>query len=389
MAWNRPGGDGNNNNNNNDPWGGGKKGPPDIDKFISDLFNKVRASFHMGGKRPPVDWQPSSVEWGVGAGLIAIVIFVVWLLSGLYIVNPAEEAVVLRFGKFNDTNGPGLHWMARFIDTKYLVDVQKINSFALQGNFLTKSAEQGDLPNQYVQADDKKSNGDAAASTDKSKNLVDVEMTVQYHVLDPRAFLFNVVNPDNTIQEVAAGALSDVVGKMKLDDVLTSGRELLSSAVFERTKQVLGNYHAGLEVTAVTLRKVQAPEQVQAAFNDVNRADQDKATTIQQAQAYASKVVPLALGFAARTMADASAYQQQTVLLAQAQVARYQAVYSVYKSAPELTRQRIYIETMQELFSHNSKILVDANNGNNLLYLPIDKIMQAKNATADADAGVK
>jgi membrane protease subunit HflK len=386
MAWNRPGGDGN--NNNNDPWGGGKKGPPDIDKFLSELFNKLRASLHIG-KRPPIDWQPSSVEWGMGAGLIALLIVVLWLLSGLFIVNPAEEAVVLRFGKYNDTYGPGLHWMARFIDAKYLVDVQKINSFALQGNFLTKSAEQGDLPNQYVSVDDKKSNGDIAASTDKSKNLVDVEMTVQYHVLDPRSFLFNVVNPDNTIQEVAAGALSDVVGKMKLDDVLTSGRELLSSAVFERTKQVLANYHAGLQVTAVTLRKVQAPEQVQAAFNDVNRADQDKATTIQQAQAYASKVVPLALGFAARTLADANAYQQQTVLLAQAQVARYQAVYSVYKTAPELTRERIYLETMQKLFSHNSKILVDANNGNNLLYLPIDKIMQARNATADADAGVK
>ncbi|MES2217208.1 MAG: FtsH protease activity modulator HflK [Pseudomonadota bacterium] len=383
MAWNRPGGD----SNNKDPWGGGKKGPPDLDKFLSDLFRKLRNAVHLS-KKPSMDWQPpSSKEYGFGLGLILLVLLVLWGVSGLFIVNPAEQAVILRFGQYSDTAGPGLHWMARFIDSKYMVDVQKINSFALQGNFLTKSAEQGDLPNQYV--DVKPTAGEIAASTDKSKNLIDVEMTVQYRVNEPRQFLFNVVDPDKTIQEVAAGALSAVVGKMKLDDVLTTGREMISSGVLERTKQVLAVYHAGLEVTAVTLRKAQAPEQVQAAFNDVNRADQDKATTIQQAQAYASKVVPIAMGFAARTLADATAYQQQTILLAQAQVSRFAAIYSVYKTAPDLTRQRIYLETMQNMLRHNSKILVDVSNSNNLLYLPIDKIMQAKASNDETDAEVK
>jgi membrane protease subunit HflK len=383
MAWNRPGGD----NNNKDPWGGGKKGPPDLDKFLSDLFRKLRDAFHMS-KKPSVDWQPPSTkEYGFGVGLVFVVLLVIWALSGLFIVNPAEQAVILRFGQFNETVGPGLHWMARFIDSKYMVDVQKINSFALQGNFLTKSAEQGDLPNQYV--DVKPTPGELAANSDKSKNLIDVEMTVQYRVNEPRQFLFNVVDPDKTIQEVAAGALSAVVGKMKLDDVLTTGREMISSGVLESTKQVLASYHTGLEVTAVTLRKAQAPEQVQAAFNDVNRADQDKATTIQQAQAYASKVVPIAMGFAARTLADATAYQQQTILLAQAQVSRFNAIYSVYKTAPDLTRERIYLETMQKLFQNNSKVLVDVNNSNNLLYLPIDKILQAKANNDESDAEVK
>jgi membrane protease subunit HflK len=376
MAWNKPGGDG----NEQDPWGGGKKNqsPPDLDKILSEYINKLRSFFSSGKKTPGSGWQPSSLkEYGFGGGVIALVVLAAWVISGLYIVNPAEEAVILRLGQYSDVAGPGLHWMARFVDTKYMVDVQKINSFALQGDFLTKSSEQGDLPNQIVTKASTTSNAANPDSSDKSKNLVDVEMTVQYRISDPRAFLFNVVDPDNTIQEVAAGALSDVVGKMKLDDVLTTGRELLSSGVLERTKQVLTSYHAGLEVTAVTLRKVQAPDQVQVAFNDVNRADQDKATYVQQAQAYASKVVPLAQGVAARISADATAYQQQVVLGAQAQVAKYEALLGAYKTAPELMRERMYLETMQTVFQNTSKILVDTNTGNNILYLPIDKVMQS------------
>ena len=389
MAWNKPGGDG----NEHDPWGGGNKNqsPPDLDKILTEFFNKLRSHLNFK-KRPPSNnkWQPSSLkEFGIGGGIIALVVFAAWVLSGLFIVNPAEQAVILRFGQYSDAMGPGLHWMARFIDTKYLVDIQKINSFALQGNFLTKSSEQGDLPNQYVSVETTTpatGNAAAADSSDKSKNLVDVEMTVQYRISDPRAFLFNVVDPDNTIQEVAAGALSDVVGKMKLDDVLTTGREMLGSGVLERTKQVLASYHAGLEVTAVTLRKVQAPDQVQVAFNDVNRADQDKATYVQQAQAYASKVVPLAQGVAARILADATAYQQQSILGAQAQVAKYEALLGAYKTSPDLMRERMYLETMQTVFQNTSKILVDANTGNNILYLPIDKVMQsAREEEAAAD----
>jgi membrane protease subunit HflK len=379
MAWNKPGGD--NNNNDQDPWGAGRKnsGPPDLDKLLSDFLNKLRSSFRLP-KKPngPSDWQPSGKEFGFGVGAVLGVIVVAWILSGLFIVNPAEEAVILRFGQYSDNLGPGLHWMARFIDTKYLVDVQKINSFALEGDFLTKSSEQGDIPNTNVIAGITKAVTGNAGLSDKSKNLVAVQMTVQYRISDPRAFLFNLVDSDGTIQEVAAGALSDAVGKMKLDDVLTTGREMLSSGVMERTRQILASYHAGLEVTAVTLRKAQAPDQVQEAFNDVNRADQDKATYIQQAQAYASKVVPLAQGVAARTMADANAYEQQAALIAQAQVAKFQAVLSVYKIAPDLTRERLYLEMMQNVLNHSSKVLVDANVGSNILYLPIDKLQSAK-----------
>lgn len=368
MPWNEPGGGG----NHKDPWNGKKEqGPPDLDRLLKELIKKIRAFFMF--KKANMPWQPSvNQEISVVLGVVLAVIAVAWTLSGLFIVNPAEEAVILRFGKFVEVQQPGLHWFARFIDTKYLVDVQKIYSFSLQSDFITKSSDQNDLPSQPNKIDAAKKSADV---TDQSKNLVSVELNVQYRISDPRAYLFNVVDPDATIQAVASGALSDMVGQMKLDEVLTTGREMLSTGVLERVRRVLASYNSGLEVITVTLRKVLAPDQVRAAFNDVNRADQDKATYVQQAQAYASKVVPIAQGVAARILADATAYQQQVVLRAQANVAKYQAVLKVYAGAPEITRERMYLETMQNVLQKTSKVLVDTNAGNNMFYLPLDKLV--------------
>lgn len=384
MPWNEPGGNG----KNNDPWNGrNEQKPPDLDKFLRDLIKKLRSLFVHTTSNSSSAWQPSmNQEVGFICGVAAVVVFVAWAVSGLFIVNPAEEAVILRFGKYSETMQPGLHWFARFIDTKYLLDVQKIYSFSLQGDFLTKSSDQGDLPNPLDAVAAKKS----ADLSDQSKNLVNVELNVQYRISDPRAYLFNVIDPDATIKAVASGALSDMVGQMKLDDVLTTGRETLSSGILTRVKNVLASYNAGLEVITVTLRKVQAPDQVRAAFNDVNRADQDKATYVQQAQAYASKVVPIAQGEAARILADANAYRQQIVLQAQAAIAKYQAIVKVYASAPEVTRERMYLEAMQTVLKNTSKVLVDTNVGNNLIYLPLDKLTNNKpivkaNSTPEPD----
>jgi membrane protease subunit HflK len=375
MPWNEPGNNGN--NNQQDPWGGKRdqNNPPDLDKILSDFIKKIRGFFKPGAQNNNNrSWQPNfKTGYGYGIGIAAAIIFLLWFFSGFYIVNPAEEAVVLRLGKYNETLKPGLHWMARFLDARYTVDVQKIYSFPLEGDFLTKSSDQNDLGNQISVDTTKKSN---AASTDQSKNLVNVELSVQYRITNPRAYLFNVVDPDSTMQQVALGALSDVIGQMKLDDVLTTGRELLSSSVFDRAKLILANYNAGMEIVAVALRKVQAPDQVREAFNDVNRADQDRATTIQQAQAYASKVVPIAQGVAARILADANAYRQQVVLTAQANVARYQALLQAYQDSPDVTRQRLYLDTMQAILKNTTKVLVDMNSGSNLLYLPLDKLIQ-------------
>jgi membrane protease subunit HflK len=366
MPWNEPNG----NSNHKDPWSGKKgfSGPPDLDKFLRELLKKLSVLFVL--KKGNIPWQPSmNQEMGFILGVIGVVVAITWMLSGLFIVNPAEEAVILRFGQYSNVMQPGLHWFARFIDTKYLVDVQKIYSFSLQGDFITKSSDQNDLPT--VIGTTKK----ISDMSDQSKNLVNVELNVQYRISDPRAYLFNVVDPDATIKAVASSALSDMVGQMKLDEVLTTGRETLSSGILERVKRVLTSYNSGLEVITVTLRKVQAPDQVRAAFSDVNRADQDKATYVQQAEAYASKVVPIAQGMAARILADANAYQQQVVLHAQANVVKYHAVLQVYKGAPDITRDRMYLETMQRVLQNTSKVLVDSNAGNNLIYLPLDKLV--------------
>jgi len=371
MPWNEPGGK----NRNNDPWGGGNKnqGPPALDKIIADFLKKIRAL--MLGKKSNSAWEPSQNQnSGFIFSLVFVVIAVIWFVSGFFIVNPAEEAVILRFGKYYQTMQPGLHWHARFIDSKYLVDVRKIYSFSLQGDFLTKSSEKSDLPEQAIEVD-----ADAKElSLDQSKNLINVEMNVQYKISNPEAYLFNVVNPDATINAVALSSLSAMVGQMKLDEVLTTGRENLSTGVYERVKKVMGGYDAGLEVVTVTLRKVQAPDQVREAFNDVNRADQDKATYIQQAMAYASKVVPLAEGVAARTLADARAYEQKTVLVAQGKIAKYQALLSVYLTSPDVTKQRMYYDTMQNVYKNTSKVLVDGKSSNNMIYLPIDKLINNK-----------
>lgn len=381
MPWNEPGGSG----KNNDPWNGkNEQKPPDLDKFIRDLVNKLRLVFTH--KKGSLAWQPSfNQEMGFVSGIAILVVFLAWAVSGLFIVNPAEQAVVLRLGKYSETMQPGLHWFARFIDTKYLLDVQKIYSFSLQGDFLTKSSDQNDLLNPLDAVAAKK----AADLSDQSKNLVNVELNVQYRISDPRAYLFNVVDPDATIKAVASGALSDMVGQMKLDDVLTTGRETLSSGILARVKKVVGSYNTGLEVITVTLRKVQAPDQVRMAFSDVNRADQDKATYVQQAQAYASKVVPIAQGVAARILADANAYRQQVVLQAQATIAKYQAIVKVYATAPEITRERMYLETMQTVLKNTSKVLVDTNVGNNLIYLPLDKLTNKEVVKASTDLDVE
>jgi len=358
MPWNKPG------NHSDDPWGNKKQSsPPDLDKLLNEWIRKVKSIFvskHSVSLKSSPDHKMSA-----SIAIVLLIALVLWVASGFFIVNPAEEAVILRFGKYADVYSPGLHWMARGIDTKYLVDIQKIYSFSLQGDFLTKSSEQNDLPR-----------NNSLSSPDQSKNLVNVELNVQYRISDPRAYLFTILDPDDTIQQVASGALSDVIGTMKLDEVLTTGREMVSSGVLDRIKQVLATYHAGLEVVAVTLKKVQSPDQVREAFNDVNRADQDKATYIQQAQAYASKVIPLAQGEAARILADARAYQQQVILSAGAQVAKYQALFNAYRISPQVTRERMYLETMQTVLGNTSKVLVDTGNNNNLLYLPLDQLLK-------------
>jgi len=365
MPWNKP----DQNDRPSNPWGNGKnnQSPPDLDKIISDFFRKIWAS--LSNKKSGPDSTFSKKSFASVLAFLLGTILIIWFILGFFIVNPAEEAVILRFGKYTETLKPGLHWIARFVETKYIVNSQKVYSFSIDGDFLTKSSDQDDLVKDTIAVVNVKD-----VTSDQSKNLVNVELTVMYRINNPRSYLFNLINPDATIRQVAAGALSQVVGTMKLDDVLTTGRELLASNVLSNIRQVLASYNAGLEVTTVTLKRAQAPDEVRDAFNDVNRAEQDRKTSINKAQKYASQVIPAAKGAAARTMADANAYRQKVVLQARADVSRYKALQNAFVLAPEVTSERMYIETMQAILQHTSKVLIDANNSGNIMYLPLDRL---------------
>ncbi|MDX1901824.1 MAG: FtsH protease activity modulator HflK [Gammaproteobacteria bacterium] len=384
MPWNKPGQD-NDRKPPQNPWGNnGRKNPspPDLDKIFIEFFKKIRAI--LMGKSTSTTSSPSQQpHYSLGIGIAFAVAIGLWFLSGFFIVNPAEEAVILRFGKYTQTLQPGLHWIARFIESKYIIDAQKVYSFSLEGDFLTKSSDQDDQIKNAATLNVKD------IASDQSKNLVNVELNVMYRISDPRAYLFNLMNPNDTIKQVASSALSEVVGTMKLDDVLTTGRELLASGVLTRIRQTLSNYNVGLEVTTVTLKRAQAPdnEKVRDAFNDVNRAEQDRKTSINKAEAYASGIIPLAQGTAARILADANGYKQFIVLKAQGDVARYQALQHVYATAPEVTSERMYLETIQSILQKTSKVLVDTNAGN-MMYLPLDRLPSFARAKLQTESAV-
>lgn len=354
MAWNEPG----NNNQQQDPWRDKRQGPPDLDQLIRQWLKKLAQWLKLERSTQPLGWGSlqQHPRWGTLGSIILALLLVFWFIGGIFIVDPSEEAVVLRFGKYIDTLGPGLHWLPMFIDSRTLVDVEKIHSFTLEGNFLTKSSEQ--LTSTAVAVQEGNAN-----VTDKDKNLVFIEMNIQYHIDDPRAYLFQIVDPDDTINQAATSALSDVVGQMKLDEVLTDGRGLLNSGVLTRLKQLLNRYQPGLTVVTVTIRRVQPPDQIRVAFNDVIKAGQQQQTYIQRARAYASKVIPIAQGDAARIVANANAYRAQVTLGAKAHIAQYEALLKAYLVAPEITSERLYLDTMQRVLGHTSKILVD-NTGN-------------------------
>lgn len=372
MTWNESNNDQNQNQNQND-WNNnsGNGGPPDLDKLIKQFLGKF--GFLFGFKMP----NRPSTGGGSGKGLsslLGVIIFIAliaWAVSGIYIVGPAEQAVVLRLGKYNETTGPGPHWIPRFIDSKTIVNVQTISSFQFDADVLTQSSNGSNQPKQIEVKGMSASN---STGDDTGKNVVHVELSVQYRVSDPMLFLYNIVNAPQTLQLAAQSALTEVVGTMQLNDVLTIGRDELAIRVTKQLDTLMTSYQAGIDIVVVNVRKAEAPEEVADAFLDVVQAGQDQERYVQQAQAYASKVVPIAEGVKARMLADASAYKEKVVLNAKANIATYDAIYNVYKKSPAITRERLYLDTMQAIMSNTSKVLVDSKQANNLMYLPLDKL---------------
>lgn len=348
MAWNEPGG-----NKNNDPWknrGGRDQGPPDLDDVFKNLFGKFSK---MGGGSN----GGSGKSMGkLGIGLLVGLLVVIWFISGFYTIKEAERGVVLRFGEYYTEVEPGLRWKPTFVDKVMPVDVQSIRDQASSGSMLTED-----------------------------ENVVRVQMEMQYRVVDPYRWTFAVINPETTLSQALDSAIRYVVGHSEMDDVLTDGREVTRQRVWEELQAILEPYNMGVTIIDMNFRDARPPEQVKDAFDDAIAAQEDEQRFIREAEAYAREIEPRARGRANRMNEEAQAYKERVILEAQGEVARFTELLPQYENAPRVTRDRIYLETMEEVFGNTSKILVDSQNGNSMMYLPLDKMMERSRSNASGN----
>ncbi|MEE9452708.1 MAG: FtsH protease activity modulator HflK, partial [Gammaproteobacteria bacterium] len=341
MAWNEPGGD----NKGKNPWDNNKQQkPPDLDELLKKAQQKLRAIFST---KKSANGEGKKSSGGFGIGLIILIAVIVWALSGIYIVKPAEQAVVLRFGKYVKTVDAGPHWIPRFIYSKRIVNVERIYNYAY-----------------------------AAEMLNMDENIVSVAVAIQYRIGDPKQFLFNVIDPVESLQQTTASSLRQVVGHTALDEVLTTGREQIRQEVSEVLNRVLDRYHTGLIITDVAMQPAQPPDPVKPAFDDAIKAQEDEQRYINEAQAYEAQVKPIAQGQARRIIEEANAYKQRVTLDSEGAAARFLEILSAYESAPTVTRDRLYLDAISNVLSNSSKIVVDVEGGNNMLYFPLDRLME-------------
>jgi modulator of FtsH protease HflK len=341
MAWNEPGGGG------KDPWRGrnGEQGPPDLDEIVRKMQDKFGGLF--GGRKGGGGGQAGKPSF-YSVGLIALIALVVWLLSGIYIVQPYERGVVLRFGEYSKTTMPGPHWRIPFpIEQVHKVDVDQIRSVPHKALMLTQD-----------------------------ENIVVVDLAVQYLVKDARDYLFNVRDPDITLREVGESAIREIVGKSSMDFVLTEGRAEVVATTMEVMQANLDQYQSGLQITTVNLQDAQPPDEVQGAFEDAIRAREDEQRLKNEAEAYANEIIPRARGAAARQLEEATGYRESVIAQAEGETARFLELATQFERAPDVTRERLYIETMEAVLGNSTKVMVDVRGGNNLMYLPLDRIIQ-------------
>lgn len=344
MPWNEPG---DKKNNDRDPWKQPPRSsqtPPDLEEMLKNFFKRINGAFknNQGGPKLPKMKQTN-------IRLIGGLVFLLWFLSGVFIIAPAEQAVILLFGKYQTTLGPGPHWIPRLIESAYIVNEQKILTYSYESQMLTKD-----------------------------ENIVSVALAVQYRIINTKNYLFNVVNPGSSLQQATASALRQVIGRTTLDEVLTRGRERVRQEVTLQLNKILERYQTGLLVTDVAMQPARAPDEVKEAFDDAIKAQEDEQRFINQAQAYAMQVIPTAKGQAQRIAADARAYKEQIVLNAKGDVATFLALLPEYQKAPEVTKQRLYLDTIESVLMATNKVLVNAS-GNNLFYLPFDKWLSTSN----------
>lgn len=370
MAWNEPGGG--KNNQNQSPWNRGNKeqGPPDLDQLLKKFFEKFKKNFGESKNSNGGGGRLTNIpkEWNYIAIIAAIVLAFLYLISGIYIVEPAERAVITRFGKYVNTKGPGPHWLPTFIESKDIVNVEQVHTTDLSGLMLTKD-----------------------------RNIASVGVAVQYrigdNVEDVRSFLFNVVNPILSLKLSAESALRQVVGQSTMDEVLTLKRSEIAIAIKEQINETLKRYETGIQVLDVATQFAKAPDEVRTAFDDVIKAAADEERLINQARAYENEVLPKARATVESMKNEAQGYKGETVLRAEGNVEKFNLILPEYKKAPKVTQTRLYLDTMQEILSKTTKMLVEGGNGNNsFIYLPLDKLIpqaldesQTENKNANAN----
>ena len=338
MAWNEPGG-------GKDPWGGnnGGGGPPDLDDVLKNF--KARVDKIFGGSGGSGGNNSSSSSSLVGIVLVVLVIG--WGISGFYQVDEKEQAVVLRLGKYLDTVGAGLHWNPSLVDSVTKVRVTEERQYSTRGQMLTQD-----------------------------ENIVELPLTVQYNIGDVKSFVLNVKTPEASLRQATDSALRHVVGSSKLDEVVSTGRLKVGDEVKLRLQTYLDNYGTGIKVRKINIQEAKPPTQVKAAYDDVIKAREDRERLINEAQTYANGVIPEARGQAQRMIEESNGYLEQVVAEADGESQRFESLLAEYQKAPEVTRQRLYIDAIQEVMTNSSKVLVDVEGGNNMLYLPLDKIIQ-------------
>ena len=350
--------------------------PPDLDELWRDFNRKLSTFFGGKNSREPAGsennrgFQPDMKNAGAGVGLIAGVAVLIWLGTGFFIVQEGQQAVITQFGQYKGTVGAGFNWRLPFpVQRHELVFVTQIRSVDVGRDNVIKSTGLRE-----------------SAMLTEDENIVEIKFAVQYRLNDARAWLFESKNPADAVVQVAETAVREVVGKMRMDTALAEERDQIAPRVRTLMQTILDRYKIGVEVVGINLQQggVRPPEQVQAAFDDVLKAGQERERAKNEAQAYANDVIPRAVGTASRLKEEADAYQARIVAQAQGDSQRFSAVYAEYQKAPQVTRDRLYLESMQHIYSNVTKVLVDSRQGANLLYLPLDKIMQGVTQQSDA-----
>lgn len=350
MAWNEPGG-----NDKKDPWGGGNRGndqgPPDLDEILSNLQKKFSGIFGGGGGS-----KSSGAGAGIGLGLIVVVIALLWAATGFYKVQEAERGVILRFGAHVDTVGSGLHWHLPMP----IESVEKVNV-----------AERRQVPYK-------------ATVLTQDENIIELQGSLQYRIDNAENYLFNVSNPELTLNQAIEAAVRLIVGQSKMDFIITEGRGEISLRIQNTVQDIVNQYGAGLSVAEVNIQDVNPPQPVRAAFQDVIQAREDYQRSINGAESYRNQVLPDARGAAARILEEADAYQQEVVAKAEGETERFSKLLAEYNKAPQVTRDRLYLDMMESVMNKSSKVMVDVKGSNNLLYLPLDKLMSREGTSSRA-----